>query len=171
MTRRFILTIVIVALLALALGTGLGIMAAGTAGSSDDPLITLSYLNDKFKADLVKDIDAMIKARGDELSAKVDASLTGSSGGSAAPADTFKVVVLSGGQTLTLKEGSELLVREGTALVAGAALANTTTGESAQVGATALINNMYLATSANAGINAGTEAVKALVRGAYTIAG
>ena len=171
MTKRLILTIVIVAILALALGAGIGIMAAGTAGSADDPLITLSYLNDKFKADLVKDIDAMIKARGDEISAKVDASLAGAAGGTAASPDAFKLVTMTAGQTLTLKEGSELLVREGSATVAGAALANTTTGEQAAVGAAALINNMYLASAANGGINANAGAVTALVRGTYTITG
>lgn len=167
MTKRLIVTIVIAVVLALAVGTGIGILAAGTAGSADDPLITLSYLNDMFKADLMKDIDALIKTRGDEISAKVDTAITGSSGENAA--DAFKVVTLTGGQTLTLKEGSELLLREGTALVSGTALANTTTGEPAQAGTTALINNMYLATGSGSGIKAGAEAVKVLVRGAYTI--
>ena len=167
MTKRMRLTIVIVAILALALGTGIGIMAAGTAGSADDPLITLSYLNDKFKADLLKDIDALIKTRGDEITAKVNASGAGTTG--EAPADAFKVVVLGSGQKLILSEGAELLVREGTATVIGDALSNTTKGEATNAGAAALINNMYLASSASSGIQAGTDTVKVLVRGTYTI--
>ena len=167
MTKRFRLTIVIVAILALALGTGIGIMAAGTAGSADDPLITLSYLNDKFKADLLKDIDALIKTRGDEITAKVSASGAGTTGET--PADVFKVVVLGAGQKLILNEGAELLMREGTAAVIGDAFSNTTKGEATPAGAAVLINNMYLASSASSGIQAGTDTVKVLVRGTYTI--
>ena len=166
MTKKLIVTIVIVAVLALGIGAGIGIAAAGTAGSADDPLITLSYLNEKFKTDLMKDIDAMIKTRGDEIAAKIGEN----SGGNDAPADAFKIVVLGAGQKLLLKEGSELLVREGTALIIGDALSNATKGETAAVGSAALVNNMYLAGAANSGIQATDGTVKVLVRGEYTIA-
>jgi hypothetical protein len=163
------LVIAVLVIAALAFGTGVGMLAAGGAGSADDPLITLSYLNGKFKTDLAAEIDALIKARGDELSAKIDTALAGETGG-AESADAFKVVTLQAGQALTLSEGSELLVREGSALITGAALSNTTTGEAAQAGFPALLNNMYLAAADGGGITAGDSAVKALVRGPYTIA-
>ncbi|NLB30002.1 MAG: hypothetical protein GX823_07310 [Clostridiales bacterium] len=171
MTKRLTIIVAVAVLLALAIGTGVGMLAAGTAGSADDPLITLSYLNEKFKVELIKDIDVLIKARGDEISAKVDAAISDSPGGNAASADVFKVVTLRSGQTLTLNEGSELLVREGTALVSGAAIANTTTGGMTAAGAAALVNNMYLATASNSGVYANTESVKILVRGGYAISG
>lgn len=170
MTKKVVVTIIVAVVAALLIGTGIGILAAGSAGSADDPLITLSYLNEKFKTDLMTEIDSQIKARGDEITAKIDASLTGGDG-AAAPSDAFKVVTLSTGQTLTLTEGAELLVREGAAVIAGGSLANTTTGVSETIGAPALINNMYLATSAGSGVTAGAAPVKLLVRGEYTISG
>ena len=166
MTKKLVITVVIVAILALGLGTGIGIAAAGTAGSADDPLITLSYLNDKFKVELLKDIDALVKTRGDEITAKINET----NGGMVdAPADAFKVVVLGGGQKLMLNEGSELLVREGTAMIIGDALSNATKGDTAAAGSAALINNMYIAAAANCGVQAAGGNVKLLVRGEYTI--
>ena len=69
-----------------------GVMAAGTAGTQSDPLVTLSYLNDTFMAQLLGKVDEKLDARDraleDKLAAQVAADTKalsdkrGASGGS-----------------------------------------------------------------------------------------
>ena len=63
-----------------------GVAAAGSAGSSEDPLITYSYLNDTFKKEVLSEAN----------------------GG-------FVLVTLSSGQTLKGEVGTEVMLRVGTA--------------------------------------------------------
>ena len=57
----------------------ISVAAAGTAGSSSDPLVTLSYLNEKFLPELMTRVDEKLAARTDtaskELRAQVDADI------------------------------------------------------------------------------------------------
>ena len=52
-----------------------GVMAAGTAGTQSDPLVTLSYLNDTFMDQLLGKVDEKLDARDKELSDKLAAQL------------------------------------------------------------------------------------------------
>jgi len=75
-------------------------MAAGGAGTSSDPIVTKSYVDD-----LVKDLQAQIDK-------------AGSASGSTAPASgagTFVVVEVQAGQSVIGKEGTELVLRSGSA--------------------------------------------------------
>jgi len=74
-------------------------------GSSNDPLVSLSYLDkrlDELKNQLEKKIDKAI----DDNSNNNDSGTTNS--------NEFKVVVLSAGQTLIGKGGTEIILRGGT---------------------------------------------------------
>ena len=159
------------------------VMAAGTVGSESDPLVTLSYLNDTFKADLLKALDEKIAARDKELSDKLSAQVkadteklaqtTGVSvGAGGAASDTFSVVTLSKGQTLTGEIGCEVMLRVGTATcVAGSSpgLIDETTAGTLNSGKALAQNHLYMMTIADRGVKASADTVRLLVRGGYTI--
>ena len=77
---------------------------AAEAGSSDDPLVTLSYLNETFMDSIMSRVDEKIAQRNSQGQA-----------GAGTAADTFTVVTLSNGQTLTGGIGCEVMLRVGTA--------------------------------------------------------
>lgn len=158
-----------------------GVMAAGTAGTQSDPLVTLSYLNDTFMAQLLGKVDEKLDARDraleDKLAAQVAADTKalsdkrGASGGSGT-ADVFTVVTLSSGQTLSCGVGCELMLRVGTAsCVASSApgLVDETGGTTIGNGAALSANHLYMATVSDRGVKATAATVKLLVRGGYTI--
>ena len=78
---------------------------AAEAGSSQDPLVTMSYLNETFWATFCK--------RWTRRSPPGTPMLTGQSGGTSSA--VFQVVTLSSGQTLTGDIGCEVMLRVGTA--------------------------------------------------------
>ena len=59
LTRLFTLLLASLTLLSIS------VAAAGTAGSSSDPLVTLSYLNEKFLPELMTRVDEKLAARTD----------------------------------------------------------------------------------------------------------
>ena len=160
-------------------------MAAGTAGSQSDPLVTMSYLNDTFLTQLLGKVDEKLTARDKELTDKLTAqvardtkALAGKYGASAATdsdggtAETFAVVTLSRGQTLYGGIGCEVMLRVGTAVC----VANSSPGLIDETDATALDsgaalaqNHLYMATVEGRGVTATAATVKLLVRGGYEI--
>ena len=98
------------ACLLLVAGTIAGVaIAAGGQGTEEDPLVTLSYLNEVVKPELLSQVEEQIKARTAELEEKIQA------GGGA----TFATVEASAGKTLTLAAGSQVILRFGTASANG----------------------------------------------------
>ncbi len=73
LTRLFTLLLASLTILSIS------VAAAGTAGSSSDPLVTLSYLNEKFLPELMTRVDEKLAARTDtaskELRAQVEADI------------------------------------------------------------------------------------------------
>lgn len=94
--NRKSLIILLAASLVLALSIISTAAAAGTAGTSADPVVTKSY------------VDALVK----DLQSQIDKSGGASSGGA-----TFVVVELQAGQSLIGKEGTEIVLRSGSATV------------------------------------------------------
>ena len=170
MTKRgkFIAAICVLLLVVFTAGISAAI-ATSSLGSQSDPLVTKSYLDQTVKPALTtqlnKDIDTAVK----ELTADFDQKLSGTGSGG----NTFTLVTLSSGQTLTCSAGTELMLRIGTAVTAGPdypRLINTTTGESVGSAGTGLTaNHLYMCTIAGNGITATAGTTKLLVRGAYTI--
>ena len=62
LTRLFTLLLASLTILSIS------VAAAGTAGSSSDPLVTLSYLNEKFLPELMTRVDEKLAARTDTAS-------------------------------------------------------------------------------------------------------
>ncbi|MCI9643849.1 MAG: hypothetical protein HFF97_03855 [Oscillibacter sp.] len=152
------------AIVLLALSAGLMTTAlAAEAGSSGDPLVTLSYLNDTFFSQIMQRVDQKIAER------------TGQAlpGGSASSASSFVVVTLSGGQTLTGGIGCEVMLRVGTAVCVAPSdpgLIDETTAATLADGGALVQNHLYMMTIEGRGVRATAGTTKVLARGSYTVA-
>lgn len=156
--------------------TLLGTVAAfAAAGDQTDPLVTLSYLNQTAIPQIVKQVEEKTSAKQRELQQQLAAQISqylqqggSASGGSA----SYTLVSMTGGQTMSLGVGCELLPRIGTVTVkanTAPALIDLTTGGTIDSGAALTRNHLYMATIADRILTASGD-VKLLVRGNYTIA-
>lgn len=130
---------------------------AAEAGSSGDPLVTLSYLNDTFLGDILRRVDQKIAER------------TGQAGASA----SFVVVTLSDGQTLTGDIGCEVMLRVGSAACVSPSdpgLIDETDGATLANGGALVQNHLYMMTIEGRGVRATAGTTKVLARGSYTVA-
>ena len=167
--RRKIALILTAALLGLAVCLP---AAAAGAGTSDDPLVTLSYLNETFLAAVQKRIDEAVASRNASLTAYIDGKL-GSGGGSAGTASSFAVVTIPAGKTLVGDIGCEVMLRVGGATCVSPStpgLIDETTGGTLENGKALVKNHLYMMTIEGRGVKAGAATTKLLVRGTYTIA-
>ena len=143
--------------------------AAAGAGTADDPLVTLSYLNETFLAAVQKRIDEAVASRNASLTAYIDGKL---GGGSAGTASSFAVVTIPAGKTLVGDIGCEVMLRVGSAACVSPStpgLIDETTGGTLENGKALVKNHLYMMTIEGRGVKAGSGTVKVLVRGSYTI--
>ncbi|MBE6908467.1 MAG: hypothetical protein E7474_02515 [Ruminococcaceae bacterium] len=163
------------------------VAATGGAGSEGDPLVSLSYLNDTFLAQLLLKVDEKLDVRDQELADKFDAQVrqdtqrlneqfggaaAPSSGGTSTAADTFSVVTMSNGQTLYGDIGCEVMLRVGTASCvtpSSPGLIDETDASILGNGSALVKNHLYMMTIDERGVKATAETTKLLVRGGYTI--
>lgn len=156
MKNKKLITILSIAL-AVVIIAGVSAYAATSFGTSSDPIITLSYLEKTLTPQLLEQF-------GDELEAAFAAN-----GGT----DTYSVVTLTNGQTLTGAVGCEIMLRIGSASVSASdspGLVDTTDASSLNNGSALKANHLYMVTIAGNGIKATAATVKVIVRGSYTIA-
>lgn len=170
------------AALALVTVTLLGVaLAAGQQGTQSDPLVTLSYLNQKVTPDILTQVEAKAAEREKNLTAQFNAAVqsytkameeklaqAGAGGGQSA---AFSVVDVPAGKKFSANIGCELMLRVGSAVCfsdSAPGLIDTSTGGTLESGQALVKNHLYMATIAGRGFTAGS-AVKVLVRGAYTI--
>jgi len=173
--RKFAISLLVVA--AIILVSGASILATASPGTSQDPVVTLSYLTNVFRPAVMNDVrnaeQEMVRQfekRIAELESRIQASGTGQT--AAGPADRFHVVTLSRNQTLSASVGTEIMLRIGTASAFGSsepALINYTTGATLAAGSGLTANHMYLVTIEGNGVRATADTVRVLVRGVYTI--
>ena len=155
-------------------GAAYAAAGSGAAGSSSDPLVTLSYLTQRFTPQMEAKMDELVKAKADELTRQFNAAVSGAapsvpSGGSAS---LFAVVTLNAGQTLVGDVGCEVMLRVGSAVcVADSAtgLIDVTDGSVLANGGELVRNHLYMVTISTRSVRASGETVKVLVRGPYTI--
>ena len=138
----------------------LTVAATGGAGTSSDPLVTLSYLNEKFLPQGLSDVDKKTASREKELSQKLTEQVKsetkafeqkyGASGGSSGgTAQSFTVVTLSKGQTLSMGVGCEAMLRTGSGVCVATSnpgLVDETSGASIAGGEALIKNHLYMAT-------------------------
>lgn len=151
------------ALLALSAVLMTSVSLAAEAGSAGDPLVTLSYLNDTFFNDIMRQVDQKIAQRTGQA-----VSPGGASGASA----SFTVVTLSEGQTLTGDIGCEVMLRVGSAVCVSPSdpgLIDETTASTLSNGGALAQNHLYMMTIEGRGVRAGAGTTKVLARGGYTV--
>jgi len=142
---------------------GVGAYAASTLGTQSDPLVTLSYVNERLYPQLVD----KISEEADRAAAQVRRDVSQTAGST----DTYAVVSLANGQTLTGQVGCELLLRIGSVNVSASdspGLVDMTDASSINNSAALKQNHLYMVTIAGNGVKA-TSAAKLIVRGDYTI--
>ena len=153
-------------LLAAVILTG-GISALAAAGTSDNPLVTLSYLTDTFKKSILAQTDSKLAAAQSTYEAKLEQKIQ-SSGNSGTTIGAYSVVRMTNGQTLTLNKNCEVMLRSGTVQYSGNALTDTTSGSVLAQGSTVQKNHLYLSADGTAILQA-TSSVTILIRGNYHI--
>ena len=165
-----------IALLAIALVVGAA-FAAGSYGSSDDPLITKSYLDSVFAPDILGQMreeltESESAVRGEiEEKAKEIEEMIDASQGLMTDDSSFSVVRLNQGQVLRGSIGTELMLRVGSAVCyaeSSTGIIDTTTSTTLENGNSMQTNHMYMVTIEGRGMKA-TSYVMVLVRGSYTI--
>ena len=150
----------------------LTVAATGGAGTSSDPLVTLSYLNEKFLPQILSEVDKKTASREQTLSSKLTkqvksetqafeqkygASSGNASGGTAA---SFTVVTLNQGQILYM----------GVCVAASTpGLIDETSGAALAGGLALQQNHLYMATVDSRGVQASANSTKLLVRGNYSV--
>ncbi|KEO84040.1 hypothetical protein [Tumebacillus flagellatus] len=148
--------------LTLAIGVTIGqVSKADTPsapGSADDPIVTKSYVDQKVAG----------------VSGGGSTGNTGSTGGTSAPADmSFKVVTLNAGQTIKGGEGTELILRGGTATAIASSnggVSDVTGGTDLAQGANVELNHLLLTPRNDGrGMKVGNGTAYLMVRGAYTV--
>ena len=142
---------------------------AAEAGSPQDPLVTLSYLNETFLNTILNRVDEKIAARNTQLAQQMGGQFSGIGTTSVS---TFTVVTLSSGQILTGEIGCEVMLRVGSAVcVAPSApgLIDEATAGTLNNGGALAQNHLYMMTIENRAVRATAATTKLLVRGTYTL--
>jgi len=118
--------------------------------TASDPLISLSYLNDIFKGQLMHDVDQAIDEQIAGLENDIGQKINGivnsihSSGNVTIHARAY----IPGGSQYLVLGGADFLVLSGTAKVNAAGLLDTTTGEMIESGTVLEENHLYMSTGA-----------------------
>lgn len=159
-------------MLALTLIIGVTAVAASNYGTSSDPLITLSYLNDVFKPDILSKLDEKLATAVKDIEKNFDEKISEVTASSAG--ESFEVVTLTTGQKVTASPGTEIMLRVGSASCLSSnspGLIDISTGGTIESGSALTANHMYMVTIEGNGIAASAASVKILIRGNYTISG
>ena len=160
----------LVSLLAISCVLSTTVSLAAEAGSTGDPLVTLSYLNETFLGNILSAVDQKIAARNSQIVQQLGGSV---STGGTSTASTFTVVTLSNGQTLTGQIGCEVMLRVGSAVCVSSSapgLIDETAASTLNNGGGLVQNHLYMMTIENRGVKATAATTKLLVRGSYTVA-
>ncbi len=169
----------VVGVLVLVLVTLVGAFSvSATGGEQADPLITLSYLTQVVKPELLGKVDEQVKANEQALLEKVNAAIDDYSkkventlGGTVGSGAVYQEVTLTKDQLLCPGAGVEILVRTGTAQVMSGSVPvmhNITSGATVGIGGNIEPNCLYVVPLEGAVIAAMTDCTL-LVRGEYVI--
>jgi hypothetical protein len=156
-------------LLVISAALNMTVTLAAEVGSADDPLVTLSYLNDTFMNTILQKVDQKIAARNSQILQQMGGQVSGGTG----TASTFTVVTLSSGQTLKGDIGCEVMLRVGSAVCVSSStpgLIDETTAGTLNNSGALVQNHLYMMTIEGRGVKATAATTKLLVRGTYTIA-
>ncbi len=164
--NRWFLRAVVLVVLSVMLNATVTV-AGAVAGGSDDPLVTLSYLNDTFLGEILNKVDEKIAARNSQIVQQLGGTMGSST------SSTFTVVTLTSGQVLTGEIGCEVMLRVGAAVCVASSspgLIDETTAGTLNNGGALAQNHLNMMTIEGRGVKATTATTKLLVRGSYSIA-
>jgi len=147
------------------------------AGDEDDPLITLSYLNQTVTPEILEQVEERADERQEELEDQFQQAIEDyqkqlDQQQDQSGSETYVVVTLSRDQKLNLGVGCEVMLRVGSATVSSntePALIDVSGGGSLGNGGSLTTNHLYMATIADRYLTATADTVKVLVRGIYTV--
>lgn len=164
---------------------GVTVLATTNYGTQNDPLITLSYINQTVKPALKNELETSVEKAKTELAESlnqqianftrmIDAKIASSEGGALPSGETkFEIVTLKYRQVIKCAAGTEIMLRSGSATAYGGAsprLVDTTGGaEITNAGAAIKKDHMYMITIADNGLRASSDSVTLLIRGEYTV--
>ncbi len=150
MKQKSLMFKLLVGALAVTLVLSLAAVATGSNDSSD-PLVTLSYLTSTFKPDLLDDVEDMVSDAAEDVEKQVASQASSlekamDSQSTTVISNDYAKKTLSGGQTVSVSVGTEILWLSGSATVDTSCLTDTTAG--ASLGATGAMtaNHLYVAT-------------------------
>ena len=153
---------------------------SATGGDQADPLITLSYLTQVVKPELLGKVDEQVKANEQALLGKVDTAIADYTkkmeealGGTNGEGAVYTVIQLSKGELLYPVTGGEILLRSGSASVLSASipapvLHDATSGAAMGIGGALQLNHLYVIPVEGTVIAATTDCTL-LVRGEYVV--
>jgi hypothetical protein len=170
MSKNNLLYKLLALVVSVAVIAGLAVFAFGagsSAGTSSDPLVTLSYVNETFKKELLDevqkridlnqyDVDSQIAALAESFSSSVAAS------SGYAEQTPYMTVEISAGNTLDLPAGSEFLVLSGNGKVSVNMAVDTTSGKNLSH-SDAISENHFIVCPADCQIQA-SSAMRILVK-------
>ncbi len=177
---------IIVSVLAIICALTVTVIAA--YDSSEDPLISFSYLNDIFKKEILAEMDEMIEDRFDELQSGIDEYLADlelpetsvpdddddpdDSSGTASAG--WEIVEITNGQAIYAVSTCELILRSGSAVCiapdATQGIADITDGVEIYNGQNLTKSHLCMIPRGDGrGIKATHESVYVMIRGEYTI--
>lgn len=161
----------------LAIAAALGISAAAAYDSSEDPIVSLSYLISVFKPELMDDINARIDEEVARRIESLDLSQYISSSNqdnNSSASTSYEVIELKMGDSVYATSACDIMLRAGNAYCiapdAGQGIADYTSGSEIYNYDYLTKNHMCLIPRGDGrGIRADSESVFIMIRGEYTI--
>lgn len=155
-----------------------GISASATGGDQPDPLITLSYLTQVVKPELMGMVDEQVAANEAALTEKIDTAIADYSkqmeemlSQANGSNSSYVSVAVSAEDILIPAAGTEVILCSGEVNItsdSASVLYDTTAGSSLNKGASLVANHLYIVSAEEIGIVAEVDSVL-MVRGEYFI--
>ena len=146
---------------------------AADPGSSSDPLISLSYFENKIKelkTTLLEELTGTFSIKFEALEKDVDKTLKEVSENGISTSTEFKVITLSEGEMITCQAGTEIIVRSGKSIVvtsetSSGGISDITAGKDLANGEEIVNNHLLIVPKADG------RGIKAAITGAVMIKG
>lgn len=148
-----------------AVSAGTWAIATSGFGTASDPLITLSYIDNKLTPDILAKFQKQLDTKSADLTTDLQKRIEELEANSGS--NTFRQVSLQNGQSISCSAGAEVLLRSGS-LQAWSDLSSLSGGGTLKQGEALRINYMYMIPNDGGGFGA-AEASTLLIRGSYKI--
>ena len=162
--------IVITLILAISLTA---VSIAANPGSSDDPLISLSYFEDKIdslKDNLSKSLSSSLNEKFDELSDEIEKNIDDIKKNGVTAPTSFELITLGENETLILEASTEIIVRSGKSIVitsenSSGGISDVTLGKDLANGETITNNHLLIVPKSDG------RGIKSIITGAVLVKG